>query len=180
MAQFKAFSDDSQTLGQSLITWIAASGAFEKRMLQMMKEEGLTEIRPDAWYPMQAILNTCKKIYDSVGPNTLFLIGKNIPEHAVFPPSINSLGKALGAINTAYRMNNKGTDIGFYKLQRTGDQSALMVCENPFPCDFDRGIISAMTDKFKPKGCFHKASVTHDKGSCRNKGNKSCTYVISW
>jgi hypothetical protein len=172
MAQFKAFSDDSETLGNSFTIWTEASGFFKQKMQQIMKDKGIKEIQRNVWYPTQLLLDVCKIIYETVGPNTLFLIGKYVPEHAVFPPDIDSLGKALASIDTAYRMNNRGKNIGYYRFKRTGERMAAMICSNPFPCDFDRGIISAMIDKFKPKGYVHKARLTHEEGSC--------TYIISW
>jgi len=180
MAQFKAFLNNSEVLGQALMTFIKSTGAFEQKMLKMMAENGIKEIHEQEWYPQQILLDICKTIYETIGPNTLFQMGKHVPEHAVFPPGIDSLGKALPSIDVAYHMNNRGTNIGYYKFKRTGEKEAFMICNNPYPCDFDIGIISGMTDKFKPKGCYHKAQITHDNRSCRKKGDDSCTYIISW
>jgi len=159
---------------------IEASGFFKEQMQKIMAEKGIKEIQQNSWYPQQIILDIYKTIYETIGANTLFLIGKSVPERAIFPPEIDSLRKALSSIDTAYHINNRGKNIGYYKFRRTEERTAVMVCNNPFPCDFDRGIISAMTDKFKPKGCFHKAKLTHDEGTCRNKSDDSCTYIISW
>ncbi len=133
------------------------------------------------WYSQQAWLNAFKEIGESLGDNTLFSIGKKIPENAKFPPEIDSLGKALGSIDMAYHMNHRGGNIGTYKLVRIGDNSVGMVCDNPYPCAFDRGIVTAFTYKFKPKGSSHFATIKHDDSrECRKKGGNSCTYLISW
>lgn len=180
MAQFKVFSDDSETLGVSLMIWIKESGFFKQKIQEILAEKGVREIQPDKWYPMQLVLDIHRTIYETVGPNTLFLMGKYVPEYAVFPPDIDALGKALASIDAAYHMTNRGKSIGYYKFKRTGQRTAAMICNNPFPCDFDRGIISGMIDKFKPKGCLHKARLTHEESLCRKKGDNSCTYLISW
>ncbi len=55
-------------------------------------------------------------------------------------------------------------------------KAMLMVCENPYPCAFDRGIIQAMAARFEPA-----AQVKHvDLGGCRKKAAESCSYLVSW
>lgn len=85
----------------------------------------------------------------------------------VFPPEINTIEKGLAAIDIAYHMNHRGGEIGHYKFQSTGNNSGKMVCDNPYPCEFDRGIIEAMAQKFKPKDSI-MAFVEHDESQpCR-------------
>jgi hypothetical protein len=61
----------------------------------------------------------------------------------------------------------------------TGEKTAVIICNNPYHCEFDRGIIDAMARRFKPAGSNIK--VEHDDGcECRSKGAESCTYKISW
>ena len=55
-----------------------------------------------------------------------------------------------------------------------------MICKNPYPCDFDKGIIKAVAKKFKPKDSVN-IIVEHDESApCRKKGADSCTYLVSW
>ncbi len=69
--------------------------------------------------------------------------------------------------------------IGHYGHQRIDDRSARMVCNNPYPCDFDRGIIESAANKFKPAG--FRVSVVHDEPSrCRMTGADACAYTVSW
>jgi hypothetical protein len=50
------------------------------------------------------------------------------------------------------------------------------VCDNPYPCAFDRGIITAMAQGFELQ-----AKVVHDDAKpCRKQGAESCTYIASW
>ena len=66
--------------------------------------------------------------------------------------------------------------IGHYGYNKLPDTNMIIsVCNNPYPCSFDRGIITEMARKFQPY-----ATVSHDDSKpCRNKGADSCTYVIS-
>jgi len=85
----------------------------------------------------------------------------------------------LASIDVAYHMNHRGGEIGPYDFEKTGDRSGKMICPNPYPCDFDMGIIAAVANKFAPEGTF--VTVKQDDSQpCRNEGADSCTYLISW
>lgn len=49
-------------------------------------------------------------------------------------------------------MNHRNGEIGYYKLISINlkANTAIMNCKNPYPCNFDRGIITTMARKFRP------------------------------
>ena len=66
--------------------------------------------------------------------------------------------------------------IGHYTAQPAGDRKIVCIAENPYPCDFDRGLITAMAARFE-----RGARVIHDDTApCRKKGADSCKFLISW
>ncbi len=166
MAQFKAFENNAEVNGQTVLSIVDGMGTYRETALAILKENGIDSPRKDRWYSQQSWLNAFKKISDSIGKATLFSIGKRMPENAEFPPYVNDLQKALAAIDVAYHMNHRingtvmfdpGTGkmlegIGHYKLDRIDDKTYKMVCKNPYPSEFDRGIIDAMANRFKPEG----------------------------
>ena len=54
-----------------------------------------------------------------------------------------------------------------------------MVCDNPYPCAFDRGIIEAAAKRFAAQS-FLVNAVHDDSCDCRNRGGESCTYHVNW
>lgn len=179
MAMFKAMSAGTQVNGQTVLSVVDGMGVFKSQALAILKNNGIVDPQPDQWYSQQAWLDAFQTIAEKLGPSTLFQIGKKIPENAVFPPEINTIEGGLAAIDVAYHMNNRGGEIGHYGYKSTGPRSAKMECNNPFPCDFDRGIITAMALRFAPNGSPPK--VQHDNAQpCRKTGGNSCTYLISW
>jgi hypothetical protein len=53
------------------------------------------------------------------------------------------------------------------------------VCRNPYPCDFDYGLIYSMGRRFCQKNA--QFTVYHDAElGCRKKGANSCTYHMIW
>ncbi|NLA26743.1 MAG: hypothetical protein GX878_05045 [Firmicutes bacterium] len=180
MAQFKAFAHGVSVNGETVLSVLDGMGGFKKKALQILSEKGIVDPQPGLWYPQQAWLDAFKEISDSIGKKTLFEIGKTVPNNAQWPQEIDSLEIALDSIDQAYHMNHKDGEIGHYHFQKTGDNSGTMVCKNPYPCEFDFGIITAVARKFKPSPTT-VVSVKHDdSANCRRKGDDSCTYLITW
>ncbi len=79
----------------------------------------------------------------------------------------------------AYHLNHQGGEIGHYQFSKTGPKQVVMTCRNPYPCEFDRGIILAIARQFQPVGAVVR--VQHDAAKpCRTKQGDSCTYLVSW
>ena len=181
MAQFKAISPKVEVNGETVLSVLDGLGVLKEAATAMLTKQGIVNPTPGKWYPQQAWLNAFKEIAERLGDKALYNIGLAIPENAKFPAEIDSLGKALPAIDVAYHMNHRNGDIGEYKFGRTGERSVEMCCKNPYPCAFDRGIIAAFCNRFLPKGSSVKATVAHDESApCRKKGADSCTYRVTW
>ena len=179
MAQYIGFDPHVEVNGQTVLTIIEGMAMVKSLAVQILKENGLSNIEKDHWYSQQNWLNVYKTIGQKLGPSTLYQIGTKIPENANFPPDIDTLHKALTSIDIAYHFNHRGGEIGHYTLSSFGKNEAIMICENPYPCDFDRGLISAMVHRFV--GAGNSCIVTHSlQGECRKNGGESCTYTISY
>ena len=179
MAQFKARDPRVEVNGAAVLSFAEAIEVFRDLSLQVLAEHGIVDPKEGEWYPQQAWLDAFKEIAEKTGPATLKAIGKKIPELALWPPDVDTIEKALASIDMAYHMNHRGGDIGHYNFEKTGEQSGKMVCDNPYPCDFDLGIIEATAKRFAPKGV--STNVKHDDSQpCRKKGDDSCTYFVSW
>lgn len=190
--QFQAFEPGIEVNGTTIYSVIKGAGVFEKTAFRFLAANGLDNVEnsADAWYPQQAWLSTFQEMQKTVGRQTVFLIGKKIPESAVFPPHIRTIEDALASIDVAYHMNHrKGgkvmfdpatgkmlEGIGHYAMKLVGPKEALLTCPNPYPCHFDRGIITTMAIRFNDQ-----AEVRHlDDKPCREQGADSCQYRVVW
>jgi hypothetical protein len=180
MAQFKAFAPGVEVNGETVLSVVAGVPGSEAMAKEILASCGIVDPQAGKWYPQQAWLDAFKKLADEVGPRTLQNIGKAIPENAQWPPTVTSLDTALPSIDMAYHMNHRGGDIGTYGYQKIGDRGARMVCRNPYPCEFDRGIIISVAKRFKPADVAAVNTTHDDTQPCRSKGGDSCTYVVEW
>lgn len=181
MAQFIAFEKGVEVNGQTILSLVNAIPTGQERRLQILKKHGINP-EPNSWYSQQGWLDAFKDIATDIGEHTLFMIGKAIPENAQFPPEINDLKIALMAIDQAYHMNHRKGEIGHYTLTEFDEKAkkAVIVCNNPYPSEFDRGIIATMVRRFKPKGSLNTAVTLDGSKESRKKGGESCTYNITW
>ena len=181
MAEYKSFSEGVEVNGQSILSIVNALSNGQENRLEILKKHGI-DPAPDKWYPQQAWLNAFKEISTVIGDHTVFLIGKSIPDNATFPPEINNLEMALNSIDQAYHMNHQGGEIGHYKLIEFDEinKTAIMSCNNPYPSEFDRGIITTMARKFRPKSSLKSDVTLFNTKESRRRGAESCTYKITW
>jgi hypothetical protein len=185
MAEFKSFSPTAQVRGEVVAAFAAAfPREVEQIGIGILEKHGLSSPRPGDFYPLQEFLDAMKEIADRFSSQMLYRIGMQIATHAVLPPGIDDLQKALGAVDAAYRMNHRGGEIGKYQYNYLGTVEGLergvMTCPNPYPCSFDRGVIEGFAKRFKPSGATDVVVRHDDSKPCRQKGLESCTYVITW
>ena len=182
MAQFTPFSKNVEVNGQTVMTTVAAFPEAMKSVgLAILEQHGLKDLDADGWYSQKSWLDAFRQINEKYGVYTLFEIGKKIPENAVFPPQIQTLEQALSAIDVAYRMNHRNGEIGYYKLLSFDEKAkkAVMECYNPYPCSFDKGIITTMARRFYKGSGIIKVELDTTKTSRQSGGEKSW-YTITW
>ena len=95
MAQFKAFSPRVEVLGEVVLSLVNVMGAFKSISLDALRENGIVDPQPEKWYSQQAWLDSFKVIAEKVGPNTLYQVGRQVPQQYRFPPGIDSLETVL-------------------------------------------------------------------------------------
>ena len=173
--EYLAIDKRVEVNGTTILSTIEGSAAkeFTKEQLKLV---GLpSDPDPNGWYPQQKWLDVLKNIENKYGRLTLKMIGKKIPETAKFPPQINSIEAGLESIGMAYQMNHRGGEIGYYRYVKTGPREGYVEANNPYPCDFDLGIVDGMAKRF-----VASSSVSHMMDGCRKNGGNSCRYKVKW
>lgn len=179
MAQFKSFSTNVEVRSELVLAILDVMGAFRTIAVEILLEHGIEDPQPGLWYSQQAWLDTLAAISKRVGPNTLYQMARQIPTGAMIPPEIDTIEKAFANLDDEYKMAHRGGEIGHYSYVRSGDRSAKIVCRNPYPCDFDRGIIEALARRFEPDNVL--LDIRHDDPMhCKKMGAEACTFTVNW
>lgn len=179
MAVFKSYDAKVEVNGESVISFLDGVGTYAPSAQKMLNDNGIIDPKAGKWYSQQSYLNGFKAIAEKTGPTVLKNIGKSVPEHAKWPPQVNSIETGLGSIDIAYHMNHRNGFIGNYKMTKNGPKSISVVCNNPYPDNFDFGLIESVARKFSQPG--ERVRVKIDENSPqRDKGADSTTYMVEW
>lgn len=179
MAEFKAFESGVEVKGAVVLSFVHVMGAFKGIALGILKDNGIEDPQSHLWYSQQAWLDSFATIAREVGPNTLYQIGRHLPSEGHYPPTIDSIERALEDLDIAYRTSHRGGDVGYYRFEPTGMTSGKITTFTPYPCEFDRGLIHSLAHKFEPPDSF--VDVRHDDtGPCKKLGADYCMHHISW
>ncbi|MBN2306872.1 hypothetical protein JXD20_02705 [Candidatus Peregrinibacteria bacterium] len=179
MAQFEPFAPNVEVNGETVLATVNSFPEYMKDMaIKLLKDSGISNPKPGNWYSQKAWLDSFREIYEQYGSNTLYEIGKRIPANAKFPPKIHNIEEALAAIDVAYHNNHRNGKIGFYRLVKhdKANKRLIMHCKNPYPCDFDRGIITAMARKFE----FSVEVELDTTKPSRKEGAEDSWYIVSY
>jgi hypothetical protein len=162
--------------GGNILSMLAAMGPFRKRGEQILSEVGIDEVAPEAWYPLQAYVRALETIGERMGPNTLYQVGRQIPNHVPLPPGLDSFDRVLGCFGPAFDMNHSGMPAGLITFQQETERSGRIVSRTPYPCDFDRGVIQGFFQRLLST----RAMVDPEPGApCKRHGGDSCTHHVS-
>lgn len=198
--QYRAIEPGIEVNGQTVWAIVDGFGAFSMMGSRYLLNEGIGEkgpdgivrVQPERWYGQEAWLRAFEKIGTEMGDSALHLIGLKIPANAIFPPWVVDVDSAVKSVDVAYHLNhrkrgevmfdtNSGAmleGIGHYGYARPDPKvnRIVSVCDNPYPCAFDMGILTTMARKFA-----RLARVEHQPGApCRKSGADSCTYEVTW
>lgn len=181
--------------GVPLLAYVHAFKQYPTVLEKYFTKLGISgNLDPEAlrtqYVQMAAWLQSTHEIVDEVGASTVYSVGKKIPDTAPLPPGTNDIKAVLNGIDISFHMHHRkdgvvmfdpatGTmleGIGHYRCELNEDgTSATMTCDNPYPCDFDRGILAGFAARFEPA-----VSVSHAGTACRKKGDAACVYLVQW
>ncbi len=180
MKVFVSSAEKVEINGENVYAIIDGMGIFKSKAIKILAENGIVDPKPGQWYSQQAWLNAFKTITEQIGALTLYAVGQKITENAKLPHHIDNIHQALASIDIAYQTNHRNGFTGNYFYEKTGEKSARITCSNPYPDIFDKGIITAMANKFN-NGELNNLKIYIDESMpVRMKGGESTTFIISW
>lgn len=188
-----------ETLGAAIRSFYDGLGSFTSIAAKYLLQYKLA--KPDAnkqavldieaWFPQEDVLGAYHAINREIGDGPTFKTGYSIPKYAVWPPFVTDVHSALQSVDIAYHMNHRKDGvvmfdpqtgkmlegIGHYLYQAgTSPNAATIICDDPFPCEFDRGIITATAARYQARATAKHAPNT----PCRKDGAEKCVYYVAW
>jgi hypothetical protein len=162
-----------------MLKGLEAHGASSETVGHLWAGQGLKDLSEDRWYPVQAYTAFLEAVGKAFGDDALRAMGRAIPGTSKFPPDLDTLPRALQMLDVAYQVNHRGGVVGRYRCTDLCPGQAIMICENPYPCALDRGILERLVSRFMPEGILGTVTSRPGKG-CRKAGAPACHFEVRW
>lgn len=179
MNPYHAYERGVEISGDAVIALLDTMGGVEMGR-KFLAAVGIKDAMPGSWHSQQAFLDALRLLEETHGSDHLRKVGLRIYGSAKFPPRIRDIHQALTSIDIAYHMNHRKGPIGHYTYTQVDEHSGYVECNNPFPCEFDQGVIMGVAERFCPSGCRLHLQPHIPKSYCRKQGDPSCFYLVSW
>jgi hypothetical protein len=179
MRPYEAIDRGVEISGDAIIALLDAMEAVEKGP-KLLEAVGIKDPMPGSWHSQQAFLDALRLFEEIHGSDRLRGVGLCIFGSAKFPPRIRDIHQALTSIDIAYHMNHRKGEIGHYSYTQIDEHSGYLECNNPFPCEFDQGVIMGVAQRFCPSGRKLQIQAHLPKPQCRKSGASACFYLVSW
>ena len=170
----------TEVSGETVLATTKGMRGLRKRLRNLLAEHGLDAPQPNLWYSQDELLDVFDALADDALPFIFSDMGAQVAHDAEFPEEIDSVQQALAHVDAFHRSHHRGSRIGSYAFEKTGERSGTIVCKTPYPCDFDRSFLQAIAQRFRPdRSC--DVIVRHaESASCRERGDESYDYVVRW
>ena len=182
MPKLKVFDDSVEICGLAIKTLNSALKSIDKNSelaRHYLKAVEIIDFDPDHWYPQQKYLDILELVRNDLGNVALHKIGKMIPHDVAFPPNIKNLEEAYISIDVAYNMNHRGGNIGNYRYTKISDTGGKMICNNPYPAEFNKGLLEGVAENYLPEGKMFKIKYDSHYSLSESSANSSC-FLIEW
>lgn len=146
---------ESRILGLALNAVLSSIKLDE--FADLVEQNGLNQIDPEAWYPTQLVLNMYKAISEQPnGSENLVSIGVKVYQNAILPPEVNSILTALHTLNAVMDLNMRNVESERYEIEQLSDQCIRVTETTAFPHDLIYGYLYGICRRFAPAGTkFH-------------------------
>jgi hypothetical protein len=174
--RYEPIENSVEVLGSSINSTISSLPDYgETAAKQIFARHGIENPSDDEWYPNTANLAALSTLYEKFGPGLLQKIGRDKPKNTAWPPTIETATEAVMSINEAYQRNHRNGELGGYHAEQLDESRVKLVCDNPYPCPFDEGLIEGVAFEF----ATGTAIVNEIGDECREEGGEHCTYEVS-
>lgn len=152
--------------------------AFEDRQAvidRILADAGVDHIDPERWYDYDWAISIFYKIEEQVGRASLMEVGRKMIETATYPPGIDSVETLLPALGQAFALNARGPRVGTVTCKFEDEHSAALDWSAKGPCALCIGILEGSCRRYGATPL-----IEHGAGGCKDKGDSTCIYHVTW
>jgi hypothetical protein len=182
--------------GRMIAGMVRGFGQFQLLASEVLLAEGLgqkgpdgvVQVDPQGWYPLERYLRAFARTRDKVGDAVVHQLGVAVVKGVEWLPGAETLPGMVQLFDVGYHLHHRQggqvmfdpatgamrEGIGHYAGRQVDARTFHMECDTPYPCAFDKGMLLG---GLKRNGT--KAALLHDEGQpCRARGDARCVYVL--
>ncbi|MGF1507328.1 MAG: hypothetical protein GYB64_05590 [Chloroflexi bacterium] len=150
--KFEAPNPDAEVLGYGLSA--LGESITRAEFEHMLDKYGLTEIDPQAWYPLQTLLDMYAEMDEDKSRSMQYFVSIGMKVVHVIPEHIASIPEALDFLNAALAgsMRHYAVDTYNYRIETVEEGHARVIDYTPFPHDLIYGYMYAIANTFSGEG----------------------------
>jgi hypothetical protein len=166
----------SEVSGRTILgTLEQMMSVFRRRIEESLTEFGITDVEAEAWYSADDFARVLAMVERDAGRSTVTKLGAVAPETMEWVGNPTTVAEGLTNLSRSHQSTHRGA-VGHYDFEQTGEDTGRIVCDTPYPCEFDKGVLKGTMKRFG--GQYPK--ITEDTHECRDDGGSTCTYTVSW
>lgn len=102
------------------------------------------------WFRLDVVHTFLYALSERYGDEIVEHIGESVPDHCIFPNTVQNFYEALKGLDTIFHMNHHSTDyIGEYLPFTDIKDEVVLFCHTPhYSASFNHGIIKGLAKKF--------------------------------
>ena len=136
--------------GHSVATLINSLPEYQEARTREFEQIAGAHFDPAAWYPVASLLQFMQEIERTRGGRNLFLSGRSIAGITQWG-EVRTLDQALEGLVAAFQAHHRNGDVGRWRiLERNPAGRAVLASENCYPKQFEFGVLTGVTRKFRP------------------------------
>ncbi|MGF1507327.1 MAG: hypothetical protein ACFB51_19705 [Anaerolineae bacterium] len=178
ITKFKAPQPDSEILGfgQTALRESITRAEFE----HMLDKYALTEIDPEAWYPLQPLLDMYAEMDADKGRSMQYFVSIGMKVVHIFPEEVTGVVGALNFLNSTLTLSLRNYDYETcgYEIESLGDGHARVTEYTPFPHDMIYGYMYAIANTFSGEG--RSPTVVRTYLNEDDPDSDGAVYDITW
>lgn len=180
MSRFTSFDPATEINGRSVTALV--TNINHAAIATLLQEHGFAQIDPDAWYPLQRVLDVLRAVSEgSNASNNLIAIGVATGKLAAesLPPQMrhSTLDEFLIEYGKFYQLRHRNGDAGYVNTNVVDSSHIILQTRMPYPDDIGYGIFYAYARHFCPPNKYF--SIHYDSSTPRrDEGGMETIYHI--
>lgn len=171
---------DTELTGQTVLSLI--TNINYRNIETIVARHHLSQVNPEAWYPLQDVLNVLRDISAATGSTFNFVsIGMAAAQLAYIPPEMEhfSVEQILQQYSKIYKMRHRGGNAGAVQVESISPTHLKIIMDTPYPDDIMYGVMYGYARRFLPDGT--PIIVRYDENHLRmSHGGQSTILHVMW